>query len=114
MSGRKEVYPEYKAQRTTRPDLLREQWPHLRAARRGVRLPQLRVDGYEADDVIASLAERAREQGIPVTIVTGDRDAFQLVDPSARARHGHLARHHRHEDLRLRRRWSSATASRPS
>ena len=39
----------------------------------------VRADGYEADDVIATLAERAREQGIEVTIVTGDRDAFQLV-----------------------------------
>src|SRR5204863_4690733 len=38
-------------------------------------------DGFEADDVIATLAERAREQQIPVVIVTGDRDAFQLIDP---------------------------------
>ena len=40
LSGRKEVYAEYKAQRSSRPDLLAEQWPHLRAARRGLRLPQ--------------------------------------------------------------------------
>jgi DNA polymerase-1 len=40
----------------------------------------VRLDGFEADDVIATLAERARERSIPVVIVTGDRDAFQLID----------------------------------
>ena len=86
MSGRKEVYPEYKAQRTSRPDLLREQWPHLEPLVDAFGYRNVRVDGYEADDVIASIAERAREQGVPVTIVTGDRDAFQLIDPESRVR----------------------------
>ncbi len=86
MSGRKEVYPEYKAQRTSRPDLLREQWPHLEPLVDAFGYRNVRVDGYEADDVIASIAERAREQGVPVTVVTGDRDAFQLIDPESRVR----------------------------
>ncbi|HEX8645540.1 MAG TPA: DNA polymerase I, partial [Thermoleophilaceae bacterium] len=44
----------------------------------------IKVDGFEADDVIASIAERAREEGIPVVVVTGDRDAFQIVGDGVR------------------------------
>src|SRR3954451_651483 len=80
-SGRKEVYTDYKAQRSSRPDLLREQWPHFEPLVEAFGYTNVRLDGYEADDVIATLAERARAQQIPVTIVTGDRDAFQLIDP---------------------------------
>jgi DNA polymerase-1 len=80
-SGRKEVYPEYKAQRSTRPDLLGEQWPHFEPLVEAFGYSNVRLDGFEADDVIATLAERARERSIPVVIVTGDRDAFQLIDP---------------------------------
>ncbi|HWH44103.1 MAG TPA: hypothetical protein VNT32_05195, partial [Thermoleophilaceae bacterium] len=80
-SGRKEVYAEYKAGRSTRPDLLKEQWPHFEPLVEAFGYTNTRLEGFEADDVIATLAERAREQGIPVVIVTGDRDAFQLIDP---------------------------------
>src|SRR5436190_19290103 len=80
-SGRKEVYAEYKGTRSTRPDLLGEQWPHFEPLVEAFGYTNIRLDGYEADDVIATLAERAREQAIPVVIVTGDRDAFQLIDP---------------------------------
>ncbi|HLI59807.1 MAG TPA: DNA polymerase I [Solirubrobacteraceae bacterium] len=81
-SGRKEVYAEYKAQRTTRPDLLKEQWPALEPLVEAFGYRNLGVDGYEADDVIASIAERAKreEPPIKVMVVTGDRDAYQLVD----------------------------------
>jgi DNA polymerase-1 len=79
-SGRKEVYPEYKAQRSSRPNLLREQWPHFEPLVEAFGYTNVRLDGFEADDVIATLAERARERSIPVVIVTGDRDAFQLID----------------------------------
>ena len=78
-SGRKEVYAEYKAQRTSRPDLLKQQWPHIVDLCESFGYPNVSVDGYEADDVIASIAERAREVGVPTVIVTGDRDAFQLI-----------------------------------
>ncbi len=78
-SGRKEVYAEYKAQRTSRPDLLKQQWPHIVALCEAFGYPNVSVEGYEADDVIASIAERAREVGVPSVIVTGDRDAFQLI-----------------------------------
>ena len=81
-TGRKELYADYKAQRTTRPDLLKEQWPALEPLVEAFGYENLRVDGYEADDVIASIVERAREEEppIPVMVVTGDRDAYQLVD----------------------------------
>ncbi|MEA2301189.1 MAG: polymerase [Solirubrobacteraceae bacterium] len=79
-SGRTEVYPEYKAQRRSRPDLLRAQWPAFEPLVEAFGYRNVRVEGFEADDVIATIAERAREAGISVTIVTGDRDAFQLID----------------------------------
>ncbi len=81
-TGRKQLYPDYKAQRTTRPDLLKEQWPALEPLVDAFGYKNLRVDGYEADDVIASIVERARHEQppVPVMVVTGDRDAYQLVD----------------------------------
>src|SRR5437867_11465679 len=80
MSGREEEYKPYKAERKARPDLLREQWPHFEPLVEAFGYHNIRVEGYEADDVIASLAEPAKGEGIPVTIVTGDRDAYQLPD----------------------------------
>jgi DNA polymerase-1 len=85
-TGRKQVYAEYKAQRSTRPSLLKEQWPHLEPLVSAFGYQNLAVDGFEADDVIASIVERARhaEPPIPVMVVTGDRDAYQLVGDSVR------------------------------
>jgi DNA polymerase-1 len=80
-SGRKDVSPDYKATRTSRPDLLKEQWPHLEPIVDAFGYRNVKVDGYEADDVIASIAEKARGEGVPVVVVTGDRDAFQIIDP---------------------------------
>src|ERR671911_2861932 len=84
MSGRKDISAEYKAQRSSRPDLLKQQWPHLAPLVEAFGYPNVSVEGYEADDVIASLTDRAREEGIPVMVVTGDRDAYQLVDDGVR------------------------------
>jgi DNA polymerase I len=84
MSGRKEISAEYKAQRTTRPDLLKLQWPHLRPLVEAFGYHNISVEGFEADDVIAALVEQARERGIPVMVVTGDRDAYQLVQDGVR------------------------------
>src|SRR5688572_2505391 len=78
-SGRREVYPEYKGDRPSRPDLLAEQYPHMEPLVEAFGYTNYRVEGYEADDVIATITERAKAEGIPVTVVTGDRDAFQLV-----------------------------------
>src|SRR3954466_11039766 len=84
MSGRGEISEDYKAQRRERPSLLQEQWPHLQPLVEAFGYRNIKVPGYEADDVIASLATRARQEGIDVMVVTGDRDLFQLIEPGIR------------------------------
>jgi DNA polymerase-1 len=81
-SGRTELFAEYKAQRRSRPDLLKQQWPAMEPLVEAFGYSNVKVEGYEADDVIATLAARAMsaEPPVPVTIVTGDRDVFQLID----------------------------------
>src|SRR6059058_5913092 len=83
-SGRKDVYADYKAQRVSRPDLLKEQWPHFEPLVDAFGYRNVAVEGYEADDVIATLVERAKREDIPVMVVTGDRDAYQLVGEGVR------------------------------
>ncbi|HEX8959753.1 MAG TPA: DNA polymerase I [Solirubrobacterales bacterium] len=84
MSGREVTYDLYKAQRPPRPDLLSEQWPHLMPLVEAFGYTNVRVEGYEADDVIGALARRAAAQGIPVMVVSGDRDVYQLVGDGIR------------------------------
>jgi DNA polymerase-1 len=84
MSGREKTYEPYKAQRRSRPDLLKEQWPHLAPLADAFGFANVRVEGWEADDVIATMTSQAKERGIPVMIVTGDRDAYQLVGDGVR------------------------------
>src|ERR671914_3048957 len=84
MSGREQQYEPYKAERKPRPDLLREQWPHLEPLVDAFGYENVRVEGYEADDVIATIADRAREKDYEVMVVTGDRDLFQLIQPGVR------------------------------
>ena len=79
-SGRTELFADYKAGRRSRPDLLKAQWPAVEPLVEAFGYRNVKLEGYEADDVIASLAEQARGAGVPVTIVTGDRDVFQLID----------------------------------
>jgi DNA polymerase I len=82
-SGRTELFADYKSQRRSRPDLLKQQWPAMEPLVEAFGYRNVRVEGYEADDIIASLAERALHASppVPVIIVTGDRDVFQLIDP---------------------------------
>jgi DNA polymerase-1 len=79
-SGRTEIFADYKAGRRSRPDLLKMQWPQMEPLVEAFGYRNVKLEGYEADDVIASLSEQARTAGVPVTIVTGDRDVFQLID----------------------------------
>ncbi len=81
-SGRTELFADYKAQRRSRPDLLKQQWPAMEPLVDAFGYRNVRVEGFEADDVIASLAARALQASppVPVMIVTGDRDVFQLID----------------------------------
>src|SRR5256885_3055607 len=84
MSGRAEISDDYKAGRKERPDLLSEQWPHLQPLVEAFGYRNVKVPGYEADDVISTLAQRAKAEGIEVMVVTGDRDMFQIVGPGIR------------------------------
>jgi DNA polymerase-1 len=83
-SGREITYEPYKSERKPRPDLLKEQWPHLVPLAEAFGFTNVRIEGYEADDVIASMTKRAREQGIEVMVVSGDRDVYQLVEDGVR------------------------------
>ena len=87
-SGRTELFADYKSQRRSRPDLLKQQWPAMEPLVEAFGYSNVKVEGFEADDVIASLAEQAlrSQPPVPVMIVTGDRDVFQLIDPDGHVR----------------------------
>ena len=76
---RSEVYSGYKATRGAPPEDLTPQFPLVRRVLEALRVPAIGFPGYEADDVIATLARRARAQGWEVVIVSGDKDLMQLV-----------------------------------
>src|SRR5438105_4086999 len=76
---RLELAETYKADRRPTPDLLGEQFPYFRPIVEAFGYRNLEFEGWEADDVIATLATRADEAGIKTTVVSTDRDAFQLV-----------------------------------
>ena len=76
---RDDLYPEYKANRPPMPTELRSQIESIHAMVRGLGFEVLVVGGVEADDVIGTLAERAKEAGLDVLVCTGDKDMAQLV-----------------------------------
>ncbi len=76
---RKEIDADYKADRRPMPDLLREQFMHFRPIVEAFGYENLEFEGWEADDVIATLATLADEAGLKTCVVSTDRDAFQLV-----------------------------------
>jgi len=78
-SYRKGLYPEYKASREPAPEELKVQFQHCRNFCRAVGIAEFGSDRFEADDIIGSLADRLREQGMAVTIVSADKDLTQLV-----------------------------------
>ena len=75
---RTEIAETYKEGRKPMPDLLREQFPHFRPIVEAFGYRNLEFEGWEADDVIATLATRADESGVRTCVVSTDRDAFQL------------------------------------
>ncbi len=76
---RHERYAEYKATRTRMPDDMREQIPKVREVVKALGIPVYEREGFEADDVIATLTGQAEAAGLEVTILTGDLDMLQLV-----------------------------------
>ncbi len=77
---RDKMYPEYKATRAKMPEDLRPQINRIRQLMDAFHIPRLEVEGYEADDVLGSVAHRVVTQGYGVKIITGDRDLLQLVN----------------------------------
>ena len=84
---RHERFPAYKAQRPSMPDELRSQVPLVRDLVAALGLPLLEAPGYEADDVIGTIAEQARSAGWEVLILSGDLDMLQLVGPGVSLLH---------------------------
>ena len=82
VSFRDVEYPEYKATREKMPDDLRSSLGRIRDIVEGFNDPVVELDGYEADDVIGTLAIQARDAGLDAVIVSGDKDFYQLVGPS--------------------------------
>ncbi len=82
---RHEALATYKANRSEAPDILRQQLGLVRQVVEVLHIPMLEAPGFEADDIIATLATQARDRGDDVLVVTGDRDSYQLVeDPHVR------------------------------
>ncbi len=77
---RSDIYPDYKAQRPPPPEDLVPQFPLIRDAVRAFNVACIELDGYEADDLIATYAKQASALGAEVTIVSSDKDLMQLVD----------------------------------
>jgi DNA polymerase-1 len=76
---RNDIYPEYKANRPELPEDLRPQFPLTRDATRAFNIACIETEGYEADDIIATLSCKARDAGGEVTIISSDKDLMQLV-----------------------------------
>ena len=77
---RDEIFPDYKATRAKMPDDLRAQIERIRQMVDAFNVPRLEMEGFEADDVLGSVARWGAAQGLGVKIITGDRDLLQLVD----------------------------------
>ena len=78
---RKELYPDYKANRSEPPEDLIPQFGLIREATRAFNLPCIELEGFEADDLIATYARLAEEAGADTTIISSDKDLMQLVTP---------------------------------
>ena len=81
---RNEIYPDYKAHRPPPPEELIPQFPLIREVCKAFSVPTIEMEGFEADDLIASYVVYAKQQGIDVTIVSSDKDLMQLVTSEVR------------------------------
>jgi DNA polymerase-1 len=76
---RHRLYEEYKAQRPEMPDDLKSQIPHMKKIVEAFRIPSFEMPGYEADDILGTIAKKAAASGVAVFILSGDKDMMQLV-----------------------------------
>ncbi|MDQ6964822.1 MAG: DNA polymerase I, partial [Mariprofundales bacterium] len=76
---RTQLLPQYKQNRLAMEDDLACQWQHLPAINRALNLPHICIDGFEADDIIATLTREAKQRGWRISIISSDKDLMQLV-----------------------------------
>ena len=81
---RDKLFEAYKAQRPPMPDEMKVQLPYVRRLCEAMRLPILELDGYEADDVIGTMAKKGTEEKLEVLVISNDKDMMQLVSPGVR------------------------------
>lgn len=81
---RKDLHPGYKSSRAAPPDDLKIQMPYMRHAVRAIGLHPVELEGYEADDLIATYARQGERAGYEVVIISADKDMMQLVTPAVR------------------------------
>ena len=81
---RSDIYKEYKSNRTDPPEELIPQFSIIRDATDALQIPRLEMDGYEADDIIATYTKQAEEKGVSVTIISSDKDLMQLVNKNTK------------------------------
>ena len=79
---RHELFPEYKAQREATPEDIKKAVPIIKDLIKAYRIPILEVPGFEADDVIGTMAKTAVREGYEVRMITPDKDYAQLVEPN--------------------------------
>lgn len=83
---RHEMYDKYKANRKGMPDELAAQMPILKDVLRAMNICVIEKEGYEADDILGTLAKWGQKENLDVTVLTGDRDSFQLIDTNIKVR----------------------------
>ena len=81
---RNDIYKDYKANRTEPPEELIPQFSIIRDATDALQIPRVEMDGYEADDIIATYTKEAEKKGVTVTIVSSDKDLMQLVNKNTK------------------------------
>ncbi len=81
---RHEIFKDYKSTRAKMPPEMSEQLPRVREVTEAMNVPILEVEGFEADDLMGTLARRAKDEGLDVILVTGDKDFLQLVDENVK------------------------------
>lgn len=77
---RHDMYPDYKGNRTAAPDEFREQVPVIKKILTDMKIPVITCEGYEADDILGTLACQAQEKGVSTVLISGDRDLLQIAD----------------------------------
>ena len=83
---RHKLYDGYKANRHGMPDELAVQMPILKDVLKAMNIKIIEKEGYEADDILGTLAKWGQKNNLDVTILTGDRDSFQLIDKNIKVR----------------------------